>query len=167
MLFLRKNEGFTIIEIIVVVVVISIAAMLMVPMFSSAADMQVRAVANMITADIEYTRSLAVSTQNNYSIVFDPASDSYQIQKDGVVIDHPHKSSGYIIALRSDSRVNAVSITTADFDSQTAVSFDYLGSPYSGLTTVAPLNSGQISLQAGDFSMTVTVEPVTGYITIQ
>ena len=167
MLFLRRNKGFTIIEIIVVILVISIAAMLAVPMFSSAADMQVRSVANMITADIEYARSLAVSTQNNYSVVFDPAGDSYQIQKDGVVIDHPHKSGGYIIALRSDSRVNAVSITAANFDSQTAVSFDYLGSPYSGLTTVAPLNSGQINLQAGDFSMTVSVEPVTGYITIQ
>ena len=76
MLFLRKNSGFTIIEIIVVIIVISIAAMLAVPMFSSAADMQTRSVANMITADIEYAKSLAVSTQNDYSVVFDPAGDS-------------------------------------------------------------------------------------------
>jgi prepilin-type N-terminal cleavage/methylation domain-containing protein len=167
MLILRKNSGFTMVEIIVVIVIISIAAMLAVPMFSSAADMQTRSVANMITADIEYAKSLAVSTQLDYCVVFDVAGDSYRIQKGGSVIDHPYKSGGYIVALKSDSRISAVSITAADFDSQTAVSFDYLGSPYSGTNTVAPLNSGQVSLQAGDFSMTVTVEPVTGYITIQ
>ena len=167
MLFLGKNRAFTLVEIIVVIVVISIAAMLAVPMFSSATDMQTRSVANMLTADLEYAKSLAVSTQNNYSVVFDIANDIYQIQQGGSVISHPHKSGGYVVNLKNDSRISAVSIVTADFDSQVAITFDYLGSPYSGFTTAAPLNSGQVNLQAGDFSMTVTVEPVTGYITIQ
>jgi len=167
MLFLRQNRAFTLIEIVVVVMIISIAAMLAVPMFSSASDMQTLSVANMLTADLEYAKSLAVSTQNDYSVVFDVANDTYQIQEGGVVIPHPHKSGGYIVNLNNDSRISAVSITTADFDSQVAITFDYLGSPYSGITTAAPLNNGQIDLQAGSFFMTITVEPVTGYITIQ
>ncbi|MHC4555637.1 MAG: hypothetical protein ACYSUS_10255, partial [Planctomycetota bacterium] len=57
---------------------------------------------------------------------------------------------------------------SADFDGvvSNAVTFDYLGSPYSGTDTTAPLNSGQILLQATDFSITVSVEPVTGYVTM-
>jgi hypothetical protein len=61
-----------------------------------------------------------------------------------------------------------VDITSADFDGDItrAITFDYLGSPYSGTDTTTPLNSGQIILQANDFSITVSVEPITGYVTI-
>ena len=45
--------------------------------------------------------------------------------------------------------------------------FDYLGAPYSGAAPGNPLNAGSVDLQAGTFTMTVTVEPVTGYVKIQ
>lgn len=167
-----QRDAFTLIELIVVMVILSIAAMLAIPMISSAADVQVRSAANMIAADLDYAKSMAISRQQYYSVVFDPANESYEVHdKDGNVIDHPVKT-GFLfeVDLQSDSRLSRVDIVSADFDSQASVTFDYLGSPYSGSypDTVNPLNNReQIELQAGSFSMTITVEPMTGYVTIQ
>jgi len=164
---MQKN-AFTLIELIVVMVIIGIAALLAVPMIGSAADVQVRSAANMIAADLDYAKSMAITTQQNYSVVFDTANEIYQVHDPCGVVDHPLKpGSDFEVDFQSDSRLNRVDIDTADFDSQTAVTFDYLGSPYSGTTTANPLNSGQISLQADAFTMTVTVEPMTGYVTVQ
>ena len=169
---LKKNElnirdnAFTIIELIVVMVILSIAAMLAVPMISSAADVQVRSAANMIAADLDYAKSMAISRQQNHSVVFYPANESYEVHDAGGVIKHPIRaSSDFVVDLQADSRLSRVDIVSADFDSQTTVTFDYLGSPYN--STPSPLNSGVITLSAGSFSMTVTVEPMTGYVTIQ
>ncbi|RKY10372.1 MAG: hypothetical protein DRP65_06730 [Planctomycetota bacterium] len=164
---MQKN-AFTLIELIVVMVIIGIAALLAVPMIGSAADVQLRSAANMLAADLDYAKSMAIATQQNYSVVFDPDNDFYEVHDaGGTVIDHPIKpGSDFKVDFRSDSRLSRVDIVSADFDSQTSVTFDYLGSPYSGTTTANSLNSGQISLQADSFTMTVTVEPMTGYVTI-
>ncbi|MHC4722199.1 MAG: pilus assembly FimT family protein [Planctomycetota bacterium] len=48
-----RDNAFTLVELIVVMVILAIAAMLAVPMISSAADVQVRSAANMIAADLD------------------------------------------------------------------------------------------------------------------
>ena len=165
----RSRSGFTVIEIILVVVILSIAALMAIPMVSSGADMQVRSAANRIAADLDYTKGLAITHQRAYSVVFDPANESYEIQDDnGDPVDNPVRPGDFVVDFSTDSRLSKVNIVSADFDSDSSdtITFDYLGSPYSGTDTTAPLNSGQITLQADDFTLTVDVEPVTGYVTM-
>jgi general secretion pathway protein H len=169
----KKNlfsKGFTLIEIIIVVVILGIAAAVVVPTISSAADMQVRSAANRISADLDYAKGLAITHQSFYTIVFDESGESYEIlDSTGSAVENPFTGQdSFVIDFSADSHLSRVDIVTADFDSNidNAITFDYLGSPYSGTDTTTPLNSGQIALQADDFSLTVDVEPVTGYITI-
>ncbi|MHC4630263.1 MAG: hypothetical protein ACYS9C_03205, partial [Planctomycetota bacterium] len=83
----------------------------------------------------------------------------------GAVISHPVKKGfDYVIDFRNDGRLDKVDIVDVDFDTTSEVKFDYLGSPYNGGGT--PLNNGVISLQAGGTTKTVTVEPVTGFVSI-
>ena len=170
----RSHKGFTLVELIIVVVILGIAAMMAIPMVSNAADMQVRSAANRIAADMDYAKNLAITHQSRYCVIFDEADESYEIRVDpfGVsdVIDHPVNPGKFVVDFSADSRLSRVKIVSADFDSGVSVSntitFDYLGSPYSGAGSPAPLDAGTITLEADNFSLTVDVEPVTGYVTI-
>jgi prepilin-type N-terminal cleavage/methylation domain-containing protein len=166
MLPVRKHKGFTLVEVIIVVVIIAIAAVIVVPMAGSAAGMQIRSAAGMIAGDLEYAKSMAISRGQYFSVVFDEAAESYWIEdQDGNVIEHPVKKGfNYVVDFRNEPRLSKVDIVNVNFDGTSAVKFDYLGSPYDGNNN--PLNSGQISLQAGGTTATVNVEAVTGFISI-
>ena len=161
------SRGFTLIELIIVIVIISIAALTAIPMMSSAASVQIRSAANMLTADLEYAKSMAISRGQKFSVVFDKDTEKYWIEdQNGNVIAHPVKKGfDYVVDFQNDSRLNKVDIVDADFDTTSEVKFDYLGSPYNGNST--PLNSGVISLQAGGTNTTVRVEAVTGFVLIE
>jgi prepilin-type N-terminal cleavage/methylation domain-containing protein len=153
------RRGFTVIEILIVMVIITIAALTAVPMMSSASSVQIRSAASMIAADLEYAKSMAISRGQNYSVLFDQNADSYQLEdQNNNVIQHPVKKGfDYIVDFQSDTRLNRVDITGANFSGNSDVEFDSMGSPDSG---------GTVSLQAGGTTVTIMVEPITGYISI-
>jgi hypothetical protein len=75
------------------------------------------------------------------------------------VIQHPIKKGfPYVVDFQNESRLSRVNITSADFDTDQIIVFDCLGSPDSG---------GSVILQAEGTTKTITVEPVTGFISIQ
>ena len=160
------GSGFTVVELLIVVVIIAIAAMTAIPMLTSADSFQIRSAANMVAADLEYAKTIAISRGQRFSVVFDKTAESYRIEDEsGAVIAHPVKKGfDYIIDFQNDSRLSKVDIEDVDFDTTSEVKFDYLGSPYDGDDN--PLNSGVISLRAGQMTVTVNIEPVTGFISI-
>jgi len=166
--------GFTIIEILIVVVILAVVAMTAIPMISSAASIQVRSAASMIAADLEYAKSLAISKGASFSVVFDTVTDSYKIvvvfdtvtdsykivkivDGEGETISHPVKKGfDYVVDLQ-DEGLERVEISSADFGGDCQVRFDYLGSPYNG---------GDVVVRAAGDTVTISVEPVTGYVTV-
>jgi len=152
------DSGFSLIEILIVVMIIAIAAAMAIPMMSSAGGIQVRSAANMVAADLEYAKSMAISRGRNFSVVFDKSEESYSVEDQDGVIAHPVKKGfDYVVDFRSDSRLDKVDIADVDFNSEEAVEFDYLGSPDNG---------GIITLQADGTTVTIIVEAVTGFISI-
>jgi prepilin-type N-terminal cleavage/methylation domain-containing protein len=165
----KQKIGFTLVEILVVVVILAIAAAMAVPMFSGAAGFQTQSAANMIAADLEYAKSMAISRQQQYGIMFDPDADSYQVVDcNEAVIQNPVKAGfQYIVNFHGDSRTSSVDLTVANFNGGSKIFFNYLGSPCITKDGATPLDSGTITVQGGGTTMTITVEPVTGYIRIQ
>ncbi len=159
-------DGFTLIELMIVLVILAVAAAIAVPMASSAGSLQLRSAVNMVAADLEYAKSLAIGTGQRHSVVFDDGAETYRIvDANGNVIKHPVKKGfDYIVSFSTDKRLGQVNIFRADFDGSQTVSFDYLGSPYNG--AAGGLASGVVTLQAGGVTRTVTVEPVTGFVSI-
>ena len=154
-----RASGFTIIEVLIVVVILSIAAFVAIPMVGSAASMQIRSASNMIAADLEYARSMAISRGANYTVVFDCNNNRYWIEDQyNTVISHPVKKGfDYVVDFQNDSRLGKVGIID-EANNLSSVTFDYFGSP---------ANGGDIELEAGeDIEITISVEEVTGFITI-
>ena len=152
-----KRNGFTLIEIIVVIVIISIAALLVIPMMGSAGDIQVRAAADMIAADLEYAKSMAISRQKTYKVIFDATAESYSIEDPNGIITHPVNSGMlYMVNFKNDSRVSQVNIDSVSF-AGSEVDFDSVGSPNSG---------GVVTLKGGGKTVMVTVVEATGFISV-
>ncbi len=160
------SGGFTLVEVILVVVILAIAAMMAIPFATSGTATQLKGAATIIASDLEYAKSMAISRGKQYSVVFDTGTESYQIKDNNdVVINHPIKKGfPYTVNFASDSRLSSVDISIVSFDGTDSIGFDYLGSPWNG--SASQLNSGIITLSAGGSTMYVNVEPVTGYITI-
>ena len=161
-----RNRGFTLIEILTVVVLLVIAALMVVPSLSSAGSVQVMAAADIVAADLQYARSMAIAHAQNYFVKFNTNTNCYELQdKDGNVITHPVKKGDYKVDFANDSRLSSVNISSASFDSTLKLRFDYLGSPFNGCGN--PLNSGSVTVSCGSISKTISVEPVTGIVSIQ
>jgi prepilin-type N-terminal cleavage/methylation domain-containing protein len=161
--------AFTLVELMIVLVILGIVAAVAVPLYTSTASIQLKTAANMIASDLEYAKSMAMSTGRSFSVVFDDSTlvEGYRIKDaNGQVIPHPvHIGADYIVSFANDSRLNKVNIESATFGSTSTVKFDYMGAPYDGSNN--PLNSGSVLLRAEGNPMTVRVEPVTGYISIE
>ena len=167
----HRLRAFTLIEVLIVMVILGIAAVAAVPMFSSAGDLQVRSAANIIASDLEYAKNMAITRGKNYSVIFDAANETYRIVDPNGEIDHPVKKGfKYIMNFKTESRLNRVDIVSAQFQpgANSTITFDYLGSPYSGNSAVPTnsLDSGTINISTGDAAAVIHVEPITGYISI-
>lgn len=161
---MRKNgqnalPAFTLVEVIIVLVIIGIISAIAVPLYTSAASVQLKTAADMVACDLEYAKSMAMSTGRNHSVFFDASAEEYRIKDASGDVNHPvHIGAKYIVRFAADNRLNKVTIESA-FGSTTTntVTFDYLGSPS---------NNGFILLRAEGNGLKVKVEPVTGYISI-
>lgn len=169
----RRTAAFTLIEILVTVAILAIAALIAVPMMGSAADMQVRSAANRLAADLEYAKNMAITYQRPFTVVFDTSADNNgyrildQILDESKVIKHPVSGQDFDVRFakeRNLSRVKITGLTLEPGTSPTKVTFDYMGTPKIGEDS---LNKGQITLTADGFSLVVNIEPLTGYVTIE
>ncbi len=79
--FLKNNKGFTLIEIISVVLVMGILGAVAIPMFSTA-TIDVSVAGDTVQADIQYVQELAMTRDQNVSITFTQGSSSYTVPAD-------------------------------------------------------------------------------------
>jgi prepilin-type N-terminal cleavage/methylation domain-containing protein len=164
----RKTlPAFTLVEVIMVLIVIGIIAAITVPLYVSAASTQLRTAADMIASDLEYAKSMAISTGKSHSVVFDTSAESYSIKdSDGQVIAHPvHVGADYAVSFANDSRLDKVDIVSTNFGVADAVSFDNLGAPSDG--SGAALKDGLIQLRAEGHTLRVKIQSVTGYVSVE
>ena len=120
----------------------------------------------MIAADLEYAKSMAISRGQKHAVVFNATGETYQLQDQiGTVLTHPVKRGfNYVVDFSMDSRLDQVDLSSVSFDTRSTVKFDPLGSPFNGDDN--PLNSGSVEVSVGFVSRTISVEPVTGIISV-
>ena len=152
-----NRAGFTLVEILVVVVLLGIAAAVVVPQIASGEDFQVRSAARMLASDLQYAQSLATTTQSSVTVSFVPAGSSYSLSNASGTLTHPITKDAYNVDFRSQGDFSDLEMLSADFGGNSLVSFDSMG---------IPSNPGSVVLQAGPHVFQVDIAAATGRITV-
>src|SRR4051812_38065552 len=87
----QRHSGFTLIEILVVVVILGIASAIVIPQIGSREDLNVATAARALMADLIYAQNLAIAKQKSYYVRFYGQNYSVCDANTLVPIDHPLK----------------------------------------------------------------------------
>jgi len=167
------RSAFTLIEILVVVLILGIAAAVIVPHIGSRSDLKATSAARLMMADLIYVQNRSISQQKYHYVYFDAGTESYKVQSmegsPGVmtVITHPVDQSPFVVAIgpAGPAPLRDVFIDTVNFDGQSVLAFDEMGTPYAynpGTNVLTALTSGNIGLKCGKMLLNVIIEPFTG-----
>lgn len=89
---MRVRRGFTLVEVLVVIVMIGIMMKIVVPRFRVSNASRVRGAARQMAADLEVARTRALSTTSKVRVVFNVASQQYSgyldVDRDGVFVQN-------------------------------------------------------------------------------
>lgn len=156
----RPERAFTLVEMLMVVVILGIAAAIVVPRVGRTEPFRVQAAARAVVGDLTFAQNEAIGNQQRRTVDFDPAAESYRVLRPGnggdEVCDAPWLGGDFVVNFGPNSQFGAIDIVSTSFNNN-SISFDDLGAPSEG---------GTVVLAAGERTFSVSVAPLTGRITV-
>ena len=155
-----KPGAFTLIEVLIVVVIISLASAIVVPHLLEPSSLGTQAAGRAVMADILFAQSDAVAHQKARKVVFDTANDAYRVTDDvdNTLAANWKGGAQYVVSFANDLRFQGVALANVDFGGTATLEFDDLGAPMSG---------GNVQVVGATATYQITVAPLTGRVTIQ
>ncbi len=158
----HKNpySGFTLIELIIVIVILGILSIFLVPIVNSALiSTRVSASVEILAQDIQTVRDLAGTKHDTLWIVFDSLNEKYTVYKGPSVatrsiMNHPNSHNEWIVSF-DNATYKGVDITSETFGSN-GLYFDAWGDAVVGGSIV--LNNGE---------KTISITQLSGKVSIQ
>ena len=155
---IKSQSGFTLIEIIIVIVLIAIMTFVAVPQMSNTLRAKrLYDAVEKLNDDINYCRDYAISQHTNTGIVYDIGLNRYRLfygtsWATAIPLIDPARNSNTWLTISTD--YIGVSLQSVSF-TNTRVSFDWWGTPSEG---------GTVVLTNGINTHTTTVNAETGYV---
>ncbi|BAM03593.1 GspH/FimT family pseudopilin [Phycisphaera mikurensis] len=175
-----SRGGFTLIEILIVVLIVGIAGALVVPSMLSAGTIGLQGAARLIVADLQYAQNEAVASGAVRGIEFDPAANRYRMfDENDATIDLkwmrvggradtvPGDGTGHTVDFSTDPRFKGFDLRRTRTDGLDPgqlpfrVTFDELGAPTSGSANAI------IHIAFAENAYRIEVDGFTGRVTVQ
>ena len=151
------RRGVTLVELMVVLVLLSIAAAVIVPQAVQSSDLEAVSAARVLAADLNYAQDLAITSQAPVTVTFNAVENSYTLSNESSTLIHPISKEAYQTVFSAADGFGHVEVVSATFGSGSSVTFDELG---------APDSPGTVILQAGQHTFHVSVASATGRVTV-
>ncbi|MBX2852740.1 MAG: prepilin-type N-terminal cleavage/methylation domain-containing protein [Phycisphaeraceae bacterium] len=131
------RHGFTLVELVLVMLIIGVVSAIAVPRFAQASARQrLDAAANRLIADTALARSRANAASESVTMSFDTNDDIYKVSA----------VAGDAFAVELGASPYDVSITSADFNGNRFVQFNAFGIPQQTGTVTISSSSGSVTL---------------------
>ncbi|MEM1027100.1 MAG: prepilin-type N-terminal cleavage/methylation domain-containing protein [Planctomycetota bacterium] len=165
-----SGGGYTLVEVLVVVVILGIASAFVVPQLLAAGTLGIQAAARLVVADILFAQNEAIAAQENREVVFNASGNTYRLQRfnadtglDEVLTQgwKNGQANNYVVDFEDDDRFDGITIESVQIGGSDATSleFDDLGSPLIS-------DEMQIVIGFDQQRLTVSVQPFTGRVTV-
>lgn len=161
----HARGGYTLVEMMMVVVIAVIVAVGAWPDRGSDLAQQVKIASNQLDADVSYARSLTIAQPDDpAAIKFDTPNDKYWIARgsaEDTPVTHPRTKKPYVVQLGKTGRSQTrdVSIEGLDVGGDSKLSFDSTGSTRETDTSLVQLSAGGVDAE-------VAVAPAGAKVTV-
>jgi Tfp pilus assembly protein FimT len=166
-------RGITLIEVLILVAILGIAAALLIPNMGQTANFETEAAVRRVVADLTFAQSDAMAHQRGRRVLFANDGSGYRILSDPYdpmtdVIFDPISYQGsalYIVDFEVDRRFHNVHIESAQFDGdKNFITYDEMGGP---VNEGGGVSTGGTVIVAGETErFRITVAGFTGRISV-
>ncbi len=150
------NRAFTLIELIIATIILSILVALAIPMFSDHDAGRLAAAKHRLWADIQYAQAWTIANPSNPATI--------QFLADGYIIDGPPDGGTVRFTSGSFSEANGVKVSVTDVPVG-GIPFNHSGALNIGLD--APEPRIQLSTESGIESIELVLQPTSGQIRLE
>ena len=167
----RTRGGFTLVEVLVVVAILGIAAGIVVPQMIDSGSLTIQGAARRVVADLLIAQNEAIAHGTTCRVVIDPENNSYTLTKEVggsyEPLDLPwlQGGAGDVVDFDTNGRFQGVEIESADFDDAQKMHFDEFGVPVD--ENGKSITGGAIVLSSGTQRYRINVTAFTGRVTVE
>ncbi len=171
---MNRPGGYTLVELLITITIMGIAAALVIPSMGSAGVLRIQSAVRSVVADITFAQMDALAYQEPRAVVFDEDANMYTLTHvPGGVIDpdadalfDPKGPEERYRVLLDGEQFGGSFLSDVSFNGGSAVIFDEMGAPIAAVGSATLSDGGSVRIQGPSSQFRIDIAAFTGRVTV-